>query len=365
MNRKKVILLMPSLKIGGGNRVLLDLAASLVKNGYDVSIACSEDVDGNSNFPFPSNVSRCLLGKYFRFPSILGRLELLFKLRQIAKKQNCWILFSDPLLCCFLIFLHGEHFIRYVQSDDYGIFDDRKLIKSRILLFLYKSMILLSYKSKITYIFNSNFSLQKFNNASNHLVDEENIVLPGVNISVFTPAKRLVANDKLSICTIARKHPLKGFEYFIQAYHEISKLDIVGKVKVISHDNLDCFDIGDLEVIRPFTDTEITKVLSQSDVFVSTSLWEGFGLPALEAMACGCAVVMTDIDGAKSYAKDGVNCLLYPIKDVKSLVENVKKLNDDRKLLSEIAHNGFETSRSFSTDSTFRQFISVLSKTVN
>ena len=42
---------------------------------------------------------------------------------------------------------------------------------------------------------------------------------------------------------------------------------------------------------------------------------EGMPLPPLEAMACGCAVVVTDNGGINEYIKDGVNGLICPIRD--------------------------------------------------
>ena len=71
-----------------------------------------------------------------------------------------------------------------------------------------------------------------------------------------------------------------------------------------------------------------------------TSVKEGFGLPGLEAMACGCALVTTDFDGAKEYAVNNKNALVSPIKDVDAMYQNVIKLFEDENLRFKIAQGG-------------------------
>lgn len=57
-------------------------------------------------------------------------------------------------------------------------------------------------------------------------------------------------------------------------------------------------------------DGKLRELYSQAGVFLMPSNHEGFGLTALEAMACGCPVVMTKCNGNMEYAKHSVNCLL-------------------------------------------------------
>lgn len=49
-------------------------------------------------------------------------------------------------------------------------------------------------------------------------------------------------------------------------------------------------------------ETKVAEILSESDIFLSTSIYEGLGLPPLEAMACGCIVVGFHGDGGREYA---------------------------------------------------------------
>jgi len=97
-------------------------------------------------------------------------------------------------------------------------------------------------------------------------------------------------------------------------------------VYIISHDDLTHFHISDMTMVVPKNDQEIAQTLRKSDIYIFTSIWEGFGLPPLEAMSCGCAVVASDAKGINEYAKDGENALIYPPMDTEKLEENLLML---------------------------------------
>lgn len=67
------------------------------------------------------------------------------------------------------------------------------------------------------------------------------------------------------------------------------------------------------------TDQELARLYAEADLFVYTSYFEAFGLPPLEAMACGTAVVTTDCGGNRDYVRNGENCLSVPPSDIDQL----------------------------------------------
>lgn len=93
-----------------------------------------------------------------------------------------------------------------------------------------------------------------------------------------------------------------------------------------------------------------------------SSLEEGFGLPGLEAMACGCALVSTSYKGVLEYAIDSVNALLSPIKDAKSMADNVERLFENEILRKRITKNGIKTGIERSLDKSAKKFESALTK---
>ncbi len=68
------------------------------------------------------------------------------------------------------------------------------------------------------------------------------------------------------------------------------------------------------------------------DIFLFPSLVEGFGLPPLEAMACGAVCVISDSGGVREYAVDGTNCLLIPPASSEAITDALLRLAQDREL---------------------------------
>jgi glycosyltransferase involved in cell wall biosynthesis len=92
---------------------------------------------------------------------------------------------------------------------------------------------------------------------------------------------------------------------------------------------------------------DLCKYYSAADVFVYTSLYEGFGLPPLEAMACGCPVVMTDSLGSRDYAVPDVNSIIVQ-KNPKAIAVAINELLSNDSLRDSLIREGLQTAKSFS-----------------
>jgi glycosyltransferase involved in cell wall biosynthesis len=86
-------------------------------------------------------------------------------------------------------------------------------------------------------------------------------------------------------------------------------------------------------VLGPDQRTLADAVYGASQVFVQASHHEGFGLTAVEAMGCGCALVSTDNGGSRDYAIPDETAMVVPPADPASLADAVLTLlqNDDRR----------------------------------
>lgn len=89
-------------------------------------------------------------------------------------------------------------------------------------------------------------------------------------------------------------------------------------------------------------------VYNRCSVYLCPSLSEGWHLPATEAMACGCAIVTSDIGGVRDYARDEDTALLFPIGDTAAGADRLVALlrNDTRRV--ELARRAGEVIRNFS-----------------
>lgn len=103
-----------------------------------------------------------------------------------------------------------------------------------------------------------------------------------------------------------------------------------------------------IEYLRdPPQERLVQEVYNSSRIFLCPSWTEGFALPPLEAMACGCAVVTTDCGGNRDYALHEGNALVSPPRDPESLAQNLLRVLDNDALRVRLASAGVERAREF------------------
>ncbi len=362
MNQKeKIVFVLPQLKTGGGVRVITELSNILVKK-YDVRIV----------MPFSKSECTFYIDPAIKIEAIgepgdgvRRKAGNILKMFRYVQKQYSHeeVITTDPIFSALFFFFPVKRLYRYVQADDYRIFDDLLLLKNRFFLAIYKMMTKLSYKADICYFFNSTYTWHRFVQTSGREVSKK-IVHPAINHSVFHSRGRVCEEGKIRLCLIARKHPMKRFEDFVSVWERIKLMPEVRKkiaeVYVISHDDLSAWNLEDFTMVVPKKDEEIADTMRRSDIYIFTSLWEGFGLPPLEAMACGCAVVASDAKGIDEYAIDGENALIYPPADTEKLQAALLRLIEDDILREKLSRNGVETAQNFSWEKSARDLEKIL-----
>jgi len=97
---------------------------------------------------------------------------------------------------------------------------------------------------------------------------------------------------------------------------------------------------------------DVARIVSSATVFVNPSIFEGFGLTLLEAMAAGTPVVAYDLEGYREYARSGVNCLLAARNDFEQFLDNAKSIVLHPDVLRDVSEAGIETAKQFSWEKT-------------
>lgn len=106
----------------------------------------------------------------------------------------------------------------------------------------------------------------------------------------------------------------------------------------------------DVNLVESPNDSELAELFSSADMFVFASWIEGFGLPPLEAMACGTPVVSTCCQGVQDYAVDGYNALLAPPRNPAKLSEVMLRLLTNENLAEQLRKNGIQTAKQHNWD---------------
>lgn len=88
--------------------------------------------------------------------------------------------------------------------------------------------------------------------------------------------------------------------------------------------------------------SQVFEILSITDLFVLSSLWEGFGIVLAEAMALGKPVVSTDTDGSREVVVNGKTGVLVPIKNPQILAETILDLLEKPDLMAQMGEEGLK-----------------------
>lgn len=119
------------------------------------------------------------------------------------------------------------------------------------------------------------------------------------------------------------------------------------------------------EVIVPdyVENADIVGLYNAAELFVYPSLYEGFGLPVLEAMACGTPVITTNISSLPEVAGDA-GVLVAP-DDVGGLAQAMVRVISDQEYSSELRNKGLEQVKKFSWNKTAKETFRVYQQVLN
>ncbi|MHA4894110.1 glycosyltransferase family 4 protein [Pedobacter sp. PWIIR3] len=362
---KTIAFITPQLKSGGGNRVFIELANHFAQNeAYDVKIFYPNNSLEVTHYKIHFDVEIIKVG--VMATSIKGKLANLYSVYKrliefLRESSNAIIIISDPILCMFLGFVpksYRNRVVRLIQSDDYHIFDDLFLLKYKAVLWIFKAFTKYSFKLNVNHVFVSTFVYRQFLKYSKRKDVECKVINPSVDKEVFNNLS-CETEKNLNVCLVGRKHPLKRTSDFITVWNTMMDDSIKKQVKavyIISTEDLSSLNLGHIQLIKPESDAEIAAVYQSSGIFVSTSLWEGFSLPPLEAMHCGCAVISSSSGGINEYAKDRENCLMYEPGNLMQLKVLLEEMISNNNLRFQLSENALETCNNSSWEYTGSKF---------
>ena len=107
----------------------------------------------------------------------------------------------------------------------------------------------------------------------------------------------------------------------------------------------------------------LRNLYSSCGIWISPSLVEGSPMPVQEAMACGCAVVTTNVGGVQDWARPGVNVVVVAPGDVNAMAAEVVALHRDQERRRAIAAAASADIRQFTWERAAEQFEQILSGT--
>jgi MMP alpha-(1->4)-mannosyltransferase len=168
--------------------------------------------------------------------------------------------------------------------------------------------------------------------------DRMTVVPVGVDHSVYGPLEGVRPTPGRLIVTSSSDVPMKGLVPLLEAVAKLRTerdlaLTVIGRPRPGGRvaKTLDRLGLHDsVRCVSGISDAELARLYCESEVAVVPSLYEGFSLPAVEAMACGVPVVATT-GGAlpEVVGSDGETGLLVPPDDPGALASAIGRLLDD------------------------------------
>jgi len=265
--------------------------------------------------------------------------------------------YYDPY---FLPFLKGKPFVLVVHDMTHELFpgnvskQDKTIKWKKELVYKADKIIAISKNTKKDII--------KF-----YDIDESKIEV------VYWGTSMTVSNEKVDmelperyILFVGNRNTYKNFDLFFKSIVPILKEDkdlnlVCAGSNKFSQKEIDMIqEKGLLERVKHVkfkNDKEQEYIYNNAICFVFPSLYEGFGIPVLEAFACDCPVVLSNTSSLPEVGGDAVE--YFDPKDVKSIENSVRKVIENAELRKKMTKEGRERLKNFSWDCAAKKFMNI------
>ena len=179
------------------------------------------------------------------------------------------------------------------------------------------------------------------------------VIRSGLDCKTFGIDVRIEDRNPLKVSMLYHKLELKGSNIGIEALKNVKK--------IIPNLEVDFFSISKKNENIPdwinfhTKPKNLRKLYNDSSIFISPSLSEGWGLPRAEAMLCGCATIITNINGHNDYGTDNEHYLMVNPNDSEELANAILKLINDNELRYTISKSGNQLVKNFTWENSYQQ----------
>ncbi|MGN6638788.1 MAG: glycosyltransferase family 4 protein [Mucilaginibacter sp.] len=346
MKRKlKINIVLPFLQQapGGGLKVMYQYANQLANAGHSVVIYHSMYTSWtqpvkvfrkNKHIFLQKNLGlkRERYPKWFAFNSAIKSFE-------VPKITDDFIRNADIMF--------GTWWATAIEIDALSIEKGKKfnLIQDyEAIMTPHKDLVHRSYQLNMRHMAVSNYLAAKVAAISGKRPD---VIPNAVDIDQFFIETAIERRNPESVCMLYADAERKGSKYGIEALKIVAEKYPDIKVSLFG-----VYDKPKLNIPKTFKyyhlPENIRAIYNDSAIFISPSIHEGWGLPPMEAMACGCACICTKIEGHLDFMTDAQTAILVEPANPSQMAESIISLIKDNNHRLKIAYGGNERIQSFS-----------------
>lgn len=330
--KKKILFVTGSMGKGGAERVISNLSKYYLEKDWDVSIAML--LHDNVEYNLPENIKIVNLSSNKGIRK--GFIKVLINIRKYVKETN------PNIIVCFMaqnILLTGLAIknlnIPMIVSERI----DPSCVKRNC---IYKFILNNIYEKSAIVVFQTKQAQAYFNKKI-----QSNSCIVGNPIKISTKKSYQTMHK---IVSVGRLTEQKNHRMLINAFKDVYikhpeyTLTIYGEGPL--RDELES-EIQKLNlkqcVFLPGISNDIHKEISDSEIFVLPSNFEGMSNALMEAMLMGFPVISTSCAGSNEIINNNENGILVPIGDKNKMTLAIEKLINDEKLKNYIAQNAEKT----------------------
>jgi GT2 family glycosyltransferase len=314
-DRLSVIYVMQDTGVGGGARVIFEHLNRLADRGHQVELYSLAERPRW----FPLTVPVQTFGSYESLAAALAKKDAIKVATWWETGEFVWQASLQKGVPVFLV--------QDIETSYYG--DEHAHEKARVMA---------GYRKEFHYIADASWTKVQL---QQQFGVEATVVAPGIDETIYKPMD--VVREKDVVLSVGRTNPLKNVELLLRAFPLVksrASLWLFGIEPRVGK------ELTARYIFAP-SDHGAAELYNQATVFVLTSIHEGFGLPILEAWACGCPVICTDADGNMDFCRDGENCIMVPRDDEKALASAIERVLGDVGLQESLRQAGFTALRDY------------------
>lgn len=193
----------------------------------------------------------------------------------------------------------------------------------------------------------SNFTKSEAAQLIDFPADKINVCYHSADSSFFTTTQNV--NHKTPyFFHISNGEPRKNIDRIVRAFRIMRKSnDVELLLKLPEQEARSYQDINGVRIVSGFLTTDqLAKLYQHALAFLFPSLYEGFGIPILEAMACGCPVITSNVSACPEVA--GESALIIDPRDEQALLQAMEAIYNDQQLRNRLIELGIRRAFSFS-----------------
>lgn len=379
LNRKVSILFFTtSLGGGGAEKNLLRILNHLDREKFNISVALARG-GGSYESALAEDVKLNILNTGKISSTTLRMIRSIIPLRRLIKTEKPDIVFSVldianivAVVACSNLTIRPK-LVLNVQNTPSVQYKQSGNIVKRIILSLIPSL----YPEADRIVALSQGVAEDLKTLTGKITERTEVIynaglderlLQGISEPLV---EELPHNNSL-IVACGRLTEQKGFPFLIEALAYVRQvipahLWIIGEGKQRQEleEQIEELNLRDCVKLLGFQNNPY-KYMASADVFVLSSIFEGFGNVIVEAMACGAPVVATDCpSGPGEIIENEVNGLLVPTRNVKALSEAIIRVLTNKELKQQLSQKGKERSQDFHAQNIASAYGKMFLNTVN